>query len=183
MNPKLPLDEHIYTLTAGRVLNTDGFQINLGKLLFRATLKVRLGACLSLLTATWHSSTLLKLFFVIKICQSKLTFKVLTATWGALPSHILTNLIINALLDANANRKLGKSPSIQQWTVEDSQNCLFANRLRRWSVYRYGFQICRPQKCRVEYHLEWTVYFEEISRWCTQTSIEFYWTSKPSVDQ
>ena len=46
MNPKLPLNGHIYTLTAGirRVLNTDVFQINLGKLLFRATLKVRLGS-------------------------------------------------------------------------------------------------------------------------------------------
>ena len=47
MDPKLLLDGCIYTLTAARVLNTDGFQINLGKLLFRATLKVRLGSCLS----------------------------------------------------------------------------------------------------------------------------------------
>ena len=38
MNPKLPLDGYIYTLTAGRVLNTNAFQINLGKLLFRGTL-------------------------------------------------------------------------------------------------------------------------------------------------
>ena len=35
------------TLTTGRVLNTNVLQINLGKLLFRATLKVRLGSCLS----------------------------------------------------------------------------------------------------------------------------------------
>jgi len=28
MNPKLPLDGRIYTLTAGRVLNTTVFQIN-----------------------------------------------------------------------------------------------------------------------------------------------------------
>ena len=35
------------TLTVGRVLNTNVFQINLGELLFRATLKVRLGSCLS----------------------------------------------------------------------------------------------------------------------------------------
>ena len=47
INPKLPLDKRIYTLTAGRVLNTNMFQINLGKLLFRATFKVRLGSCLS----------------------------------------------------------------------------------------------------------------------------------------
>ena len=37
MNPKLPLDGRIYTLTAGRVLNPNVFQINLGELLFRAT--------------------------------------------------------------------------------------------------------------------------------------------------
>ena len=44
MTPTLPLDGRIYTLTAGRVLNTNVLQINLGKLLFRATLKVRLTA-------------------------------------------------------------------------------------------------------------------------------------------
>ena len=33
------------------------------------------------------------------------------------PSYILTDLIINTLLNANADRKLGKSPSI--WTVND----------------------------------------------------------------
>ena len=47
MNPKLPLDGRIYTLTVGRVLNIIVFQINLGLLLFRATLKLRLGSCLS----------------------------------------------------------------------------------------------------------------------------------------
>ena len=47
MNPKLPLNGHMYTLTVGRVLNTIVFQINLGKFLFRATLRVRLGSCLS----------------------------------------------------------------------------------------------------------------------------------------
>ena len=51
MNPKLPLDGRIYmyTLTAGRVLTTNVFQINLGQLLpmLRATLKVRLDSCLS----------------------------------------------------------------------------------------------------------------------------------------
>ena len=41
------LDGCIYTLTVGMVLNTNVFQINLGELLFRATLKVRLGSCLS----------------------------------------------------------------------------------------------------------------------------------------
>ena len=41
------LDGCIYTLTVGMVLDTNVFQINLGELLFRATLKVRLGSCLS----------------------------------------------------------------------------------------------------------------------------------------
>ena len=47
MNPKLPLDGRIYTLTVGRVLNIIVFQINLDQLLFTATLRVRLGSCLS----------------------------------------------------------------------------------------------------------------------------------------
>ena len=40
MNPKLPLDGRIYTLTLGSVLTTNVSQINLCQLLFRATLKV-----------------------------------------------------------------------------------------------------------------------------------------------
>ena len=55
------------------------------------------------------------------------------------PGHILTNLIINWLLDGNADRKWGKSPSIWQWTIDDCQNWLFANRLRRRRVYQHGF--------------------------------------------
>ena len=47
-------------------------------------------------------------FFVKK--NVNLSF--LTTTWGAPPSHSLTNVIINALLDANADRKLGKPPSL-----------------------------------------------------------------------
>ena len=47
INPKLLLNGRIYTLTVVRVLNTNLFQINPGKLLLRATLKVRLGSCLS----------------------------------------------------------------------------------------------------------------------------------------
>ena len=43
-----------------------------------------------------HSTKLL--FF---LSRSKLIFKVPTTTWGILPDYILTNLIINALLDAN----------------------------------------------------------------------------------
>jgi len=56
MNPKFPLDGRIYTLTAGRVLNTNVFQINLDKLLFRTILKVRLCSCLSLLPK-WTTRT------------------------------------------------------------------------------------------------------------------------------
>ena len=61
MTPKLPLNGCIYILTTGTVLNTNVFQINLGKLLFRATLKVRLGSCLSLLSkwTTWTAPKLM----------------------------------------------------------------------------------------------------------------------------
>ena len=45
MNSKLPLDGCVYMLTVGRVLTTSVFQSNLGQ---GATLKVRLGSCLSL---------------------------------------------------------------------------------------------------------------------------------------
>ena len=49
IHPKLPLDGRMYTLTLGSVLTTNVSQINLCQLLFRATLKVRLDSCLSLL--------------------------------------------------------------------------------------------------------------------------------------
>ena len=48
-DPKLPLDGRIYMLTVGSVLTTNVSQISLCQLLFRATLKVRLDSCLSLL--------------------------------------------------------------------------------------------------------------------------------------
>ena len=44
--------------------------------------------------------------------QPKLICKVPNTTPGIPPSHILNSLIINASLDANAHRKLGKSTSI-----------------------------------------------------------------------
>ena len=59
----------------------------------------------SLLTATWHDSTQLLNFFLVTTKKNenrsrfRLIFKVPTTT--------ITNLIINALLDANADRKLG----------------------------------------------------------------------------
>ena len=62
----------------------------------------------TLLTAcNWHYSTLQNSFFFLFcfLSQSKLIFKVPTTTWRVLPSHILINLIINWLLDANASRK------------------------------------------------------------------------------
>ena len=58
MNPKLPLDGRIYTLTVGSVLTTNVSQISLCQLLFRATLKVRLDSCLSLLLE-WTTLTAL----------------------------------------------------------------------------------------------------------------------------
>ena len=45
INPKLPLDGHIYTLTVGSVPTTNVPQI---KLLFKATLKVRLDTTLGM---------------------------------------------------------------------------------------------------------------------------------------
>ena len=48
-DPKLPLGGLIYMLTVGSVLTTNLSQISLCQLLFRATLKVRLDSCLSLL--------------------------------------------------------------------------------------------------------------------------------------
>ena len=47
-DPKLPLG-HIYMLTVGSVLTTNVSQTSLCQLLFRATIKVRLDSCLSLL--------------------------------------------------------------------------------------------------------------------------------------
>ena len=49
MYQKLPLNGRIYKLTIGRVLTTNVLQINLGQLLFKSTLKVRLCSHLSLL--------------------------------------------------------------------------------------------------------------------------------------
>ena len=63
-----------------------------------------------------HSTKLLLVFFFFFfffLSRSKLIFKVPTTTWGVPPGHILTNLIINWLLDGNADRKWGKSPSIR----------------------------------------------------------------------
>ena len=45
--------------------------------------------------------------------QKHLTFKVLTSTRGVLQGHILTNLMINTLMDANADWKLEKSPILR----------------------------------------------------------------------
>ena len=63
-----------------------------------------------------HSTKLL--FFKKSI--SKLIFKVPTTTSRVPPGHILTNLIINWLLDVNANRKWGKSPilrTLNRWRL------------------------------------------------------------------
>ena len=110
-------------LTVGSVLTTNVSQISLCQLLFRATLKVRLDSCLSLLLE-WTTLTAPKWMHISKNSQllygrgsftsaSKHYFKVPTTTWGVPPGHILTNLIINWLLDANADRKWGKSPILR----------------------------------------------------------------------
>ena len=49
------------------------------------------------------------------------------------PSHILTNLIISALLDANDDRKWGKSPILR--TVNSSRLP------KRTVVYQLGLQV------------------------------------------
>ena len=49
MYQKLPLNGHIYKLITGRVLTNNVLQINLGQLLSKSTLKVRLCSHLSLL--------------------------------------------------------------------------------------------------------------------------------------
>ena len=62
MNPKLPLHGRMYTLTVGSVLTTNVSQISLCQLLFRATLKVWLDSCLSLLLEwTTLTATFLKI--------------------------------------------------------------------------------------------------------------------------
>ena len=43
---------------------------------------------------------------------------------GALPGHILTNLITNTLLDANANRKLGKTTDSEQLKISKTDYLL-----------------------------------------------------------
>ena len=68
MNLKLPLNEHIYTLIVGRLLTTNVFQINLGQLLFKATLRVRLCSHLSLLSK-WTTLAALKSMDVSKNSQ------------------------------------------------------------------------------------------------------------------
>ena len=73
MNPKLTLKGCVYTLTVGRVLNTNVFQINLGKVLLRATLKVRLGSCLSLLSK-WTTWTAPKLIHISQLVYGRGSF-------------------------------------------------------------------------------------------------------------
>ena len=73
------------------------------------------------------------------ISWSKLIFKVPTTTWGVPPGHILTNLIINWLWMAMPTGNGENSQVYGQWTIDDSQNWLFAKRLRRQRVYQHGF--------------------------------------------
>ena len=92
MNPKLPLDGRIYTLTVGSVLTTNVFQTNLCQLLFRATLKVRLDSCLSLLLE-WTTLTAPKWMHISKKIPSLFTER-LIHEWKQsppLPLQLLNN--------------------------------------------------------------------------------------------
>ena len=94
-----------------------------------------------------------------KKSQSKLIFEVPATTWGVPPRH---NLIINALLDANADRKLGQVYG--QWMTEDSQNYLLTDLEGEESI-SMDFQVCQPQKYRVQHDLNWR-YFSTTKPGC-----------------
>ena len=98
-----------------------------------------------------HYSQLLTRQHSTKLQLCELIFKVPTITWGVLPGHILTNLIINwAMMTGN-----GENPQVYgQWTIDDPQNWLFANRLGRRRVYQHGFPGLSTSKTRVLCHLQ-----------------------------
>ena len=78
------------------------------------------------------------------LSQSELIFKVLTTTWGVPPDHILTNLIINWLLDANADRKLGNLMNSEQMKTP-KPDCLLKFK-KAMKFITLEFQVCRPWK-------------------------------------
>ena len=64
------------------------------------------------------------------------------------------SLFINALLDANTDRKLGKSPCIR--TVNDlkiPKTDYYLTDQEDEESISIDFQVCRPHECRVQYHL------------------------------
>ena len=83
------------------------------------------------------------------------------------PGHILTNLIINWLLDVNADRKWGKSPILR--TVNGWR---FPKRTVHYYVYKdkefyqLGFQVCWPWKRRVPCHLKHHLYVKSLYFQC-----------------
>ena len=95
------------------------FQINLCHLLFRAALKVVLDSLILEWTSllknehTFHSFNCKKKQKEVDVL--KLIFKLLTATSGVPPGHILANLFINVLLDANAAMPAFVQSCSQSW--------------------------------------------------------------------
>ena len=94
-----------------------------------------------------HSTKLLFVLFFLS--RSKLNFKVPTTTWRVPPGHILTNLIINWLLDANANRKCTDS---ERFETPKTDRVL--NFYKDKEFYQLGFQVCWSWKCRGACHLK-----------------------------
>ena len=104
----------------------------------QANILLCLHKLLAKLSVLGHYTTLLNSFVKNKIISWS---KVPTTTSGVLPGHILTNFIINALLDANPDRKLGKSPIVH--------SKLFAKSLRRqrsWSAWIPGLLTRKSKK-------------------------------------
>ena len=124
MNPKLPLDGHIYTLTVGSVLTTNVSQINLCQLLFKATLKVRLDSCLSLLLE-WTTLTATKWMACLR---EKLIHKWKQALLAPLLTLISLN---NSRLCSTHNHS---SASLMDCSVKDRLHILVKAQPSTWST-------------------------------------------------
>ena len=105
------------------------------------------------LTATWHDSTLLNssTFFS---SQSKLIFKVPTTTWGAPPSHILTNLNYKLIIGCQCQQEMGKISNFtdSEQLKTPKTDCVLKV-YKDKEFYQLGLQICWPWKYRGACHL------------------------------
>ena len=79
-------------------------------------------------------------------------FKVLTTTWRVPPDHILTNLTINWLLDANADKKITNFTDSERFKTPKTNCALKVYKDKEF--YQLGFQVCWPWKFRVACHLK-----------------------------